>query len=91
MRHIVIAALGVILWIVGLVISLALASGNQPWGQTLSDNFMFARSLPFTVGLGIALGYARATWPRSAAALRAGSVRRFAKTTVWLKKLMLHA
>jgi cytochrome b subunit of formate dehydrogenase len=84
MRHIVIAALGVILWIVGLVISVVLASGNQPWGQTLSDNFMFARSMPFTIGLGVALGYARATWPSRGDQRRSGFVRRFGKTTIWL-------
>src|SRR5207247_5727614 len=52
---------------------------NQPWGQTLGDNFMFARSLPFTVGLGVALGYARAYWPR-----KEESGRRFARSSVWL-------
>jgi len=84
MRHVIIPAIGVALWVVGFIVSIVLSSANQPWGQTLNDNFMFARSLPFTIGLGIALGYARATWPRSAAVVRTGSVRRFARTTVWL-------
>jgi cytochrome b subunit of formate dehydrogenase len=59
-------------------------SGIQPWGQTLLDNFLFARSLPFTLGLGVALGYARANWPSSRVERRAGMVRRFSPSTVWL-------
>jgi cytochrome b subunit of formate dehydrogenase len=72
------------LWIVGLAVSLVLASANQPWGQTLGDNFMFARSMPFTLGLGVALGYARATWPRAVSVRRPDAVRRFGKSTIWL-------
>src|SRR4029450_4363445 len=91
MRHIVIAALGVVLWVVGLAVSLVLASANQPWGQTLGDNFMFARSMPFTLGLGVALGYARATWPRGSSERRPDFVRRFGKSTIWLHWLAMLA
>ena len=85
MRHIAAAAVGIGLWMVGLSVSLiAASSGSQPWGQLLSDNFMFARSLPFTIGLGVALGYARATWPPRLPLSRNGFVRRFSPSTVWL-------
>ena len=45
MRHVVIAVIGVALWVIGFIVSMVIGAGNQPWGQTLSDNFMFARSL----------------------------------------------
>jgi hypothetical protein len=80
MRHVVIAAAAVVLLLVGLVVSFIEFNANQPWGQTLADNFWLARSLPFTLGLGVALGYARAHWPRRAV----DTGRRFASTTVWL-------
>jgi cytochrome b subunit of formate dehydrogenase len=85
MRHVVIAAAAIVLLLIGLAVSVVeVASGNQPWGQTLLDNFLLARSIPFTLGLGVALGYARANSPRRTAERRPGSVRRFASTTVWL-------
>jgi hypothetical protein len=84
MRHVVAAVLGIVLWFVGLALSLVESSANQPWWQTLSDNFMLARSLPFTIGLGVALGYARANWPSRTSAAKPGFVRRFAPSTVWL-------
>jgi hypothetical protein len=80
MRHIGIAAVAIVLLVMGLVVSFIESSANQPWGQTLSDNFMLARSLPFTLGLGVALGYARAHWPRRSV----DTGRRFARSTVWL-------
>ncbi|HEY3063892.1 MAG TPA: cytochrome b/b6 domain-containing protein [Chloroflexota bacterium] len=83
MRDVGIAALAVVLLLVGLVVSLVEASANQPWGQTLGDNFMLARSLPFTLGLGVAVGYARAHWP-GRVEQRPGAVRRFDGSTVWL-------
>ncbi len=71
--------LGVVLFVAALLLSWVLFSGNQPWGPTLSDNFMLARSLPFTIGLGIALGYARAL-----SSSHSDPGRRFAPSTVWL-------
>jgi hypothetical protein len=68
----------VVLLAVGLVVSLMESSANQPWGQTLGDNFMLARAIPFVLGLGVALGYARSQVPRAV------SERRFARSTVWL-------
>jgi hypothetical protein len=81
---------GVILFVVGLAISyLIWLSGVQPWGQLLGDNFLFARSLPFTIGLAIALGFWRASgwhWgPERREADQA--VRRFAPSTIWLHAL----
>jgi hypothetical protein len=83
-RHLGIAALGIVLLLVGLIASMMESAANQPWGQTLGDNFMLARSLPFTLGLGVALGYARANWPKGSPLSRAGQVHRFARTTIWL-------
>ncbi len=84
MRHIAIAAIAIALLLIGLIVSLVEANANQPWGQTLLDNFMLARSLPFTLGLGVALGYARANWPRRAVERRTGAARRFDASTIWL-------
>ena len=62
MNRMIILALGVVLLSVGLGVSYTeWASGIQPWGQLLGDNFLFARSLPFTVGFGIAVGLWRAS------------------------------
>jgi len=64
MRHLGLAAVAVVVLVAGLGVSFVESQANQPWAQTLGDNFMLARSLPFTVGLRVALGYARAHWPR---------------------------
>jgi cytochrome b subunit of formate dehydrogenase len=84
MRHIAIAAAAIVLLVIGLAVSLIETSSNQPWGQTLLDNFLFARALPFVLGLGVALGYARANSPRRIGERRADAVRRFSSSTVWL-------
>ena len=48
MNRTILLALGLILFVVGLAVSYSeWASGIQPWGQLLTDNFLFARSLPF--------------------------------------------
>ena len=57
------------------------ASGTQPWGQMLGDNFLFARALPFTLGLGVS-GFWKARGALAAApnaARRTGAIRRFAR------------
>jgi hypothetical protein len=57
MNRTILLALGAVLLVVGCAVSLVeWSSGGQPWGQLLGDNFVFARSLLFTIGLGIALG-----------------------------------
>ena len=86
----ILLALGVVLFVVGLGVSYCeWASGIQPWGQLLGDNFLFARSLPFTIGLGIVVGFWRASGWRWGTERRAsdGAIRRFAPSTVWLHAL----
>jgi cytochrome b subunit of formate dehydrogenase len=83
----ILLALGVILMAAGLAVSFAeWASGIQPWGQLLGDNFWFARSLPFSVGLGIVVGHWRASGWRRGTERRAsdGAIRRFSNGTVLL-------
>jgi hypothetical protein len=83
-----ILGLAVIVFIVGVGVSYAeWASGVQPWGQLLTDNFLFARSLPFTIGLGIGFGFWRASGWTGGTRIRNGAVRRFAPSTVWLHAL----
>jgi hypothetical protein len=86
-RTIVLLA-GVILFAVGVGVSYAeWGSGVQPWGQLLTDNFLFARSLPFTIGLAVAVGFWRASGWRWGSEQKGQSVRRFAPSTVWLHAL----
>src|SRR5919202_2768406 len=88
MNRTILLILGVVLLAVGLGVSYTeWASGIQPWGQLLGDNFLFARSLPFTIGLGIVFGLWRATGWHWGPEVRAGAVRRFAPSTVTLHAL----
>ena len=89
MNRSILLVLGVVLLAVGLGVSYAeWASGIQPWGQLLGDNFLFARSLPFTIGFGVVFGFWRASgWRWSRVEPRAGSIRRFAPSTVVLHAL----
>src|SRR5262245_58706096 len=83
----ILLALGAILMAMGLGVSFAeWASGAQPWGQLLGDNFWFARSLPFSIGLGIVAGYWRASARQRGTERRAtdGAIRRFSAGTVLL-------
>lgn len=57
------------------------SSGAQPWSSELSDNFVFARSIPFVLGLGIAAGLLRGRSARSKPRPD-GAVRRFSGWTV---------
>jgi cytochrome b subunit of formate dehydrogenase len=61
-------------------------SGVQPWGATLSDNMVFARSIPFTLGLGVVVGAVWGMAPSApGVAVRAdGAVRRFSPGTIAL-------
>jgi cytochrome b subunit of formate dehydrogenase len=63
-------------------------SGAQPWGMLLTDNFVLARSIPFSLGLGVAFGAFRALGRGSSGTQRRGDeLRRFAPGTVamhWL-------
>jgi hypothetical protein len=90
MNRTILLALGAVLFVVGLAVSLMeWSSGAQPWGQLLGDNFMFARTLPFTIGLGIVVGYWKASGAPLSTQRRAsdGAIRRFATSTVWLHAL----
>jgi cytochrome b subunit of formate dehydrogenase len=81
--------LGVLLLLAGLGVSLMFwASGAQPWGQLLGDNFWFARITPFTAGLGVAVGFWKAAATRDGVERRGdGAIRRFARSTIWLHAL----
>ncbi len=60
-------------------------SGAQPWGDTLGNNMVFAKAIPFTIGLGVLVGLFRALGPASASVERRagdGAIRRFAPGTV---------
>src|SRR5207253_3734216 len=90
MNRTILLVLGVVLLGVGLGVSYSeWASGIQPWGQLLTDNFLFARSLPFTIGLGIVVGFWRASGWRWGTERRPSdrAIRRFAPGTIWLHAL----
>ena len=57
-------------------------SGAQPWGDELSDNFVFIKVLPFVLGFGVAVGLLMAR--TYGAKVRAdGAVRRWSPGTVF--------
>jgi hypothetical protein len=90
MNRLIILLAGIVLFVVGVGISYGeWASGVQPWGQLLTDNFLFARSLPFTIAAAIALGFWRASGWRWGPERRNGdqAVRRFAPSTIILHAL----
>jgi cytochrome b subunit of formate dehydrogenase len=65
------------------------SSGAQPWDPELSDNFIFFKTLPFVMGLGVALGVLRARGT-TAPQRRDGRVRRFSAGTIaghWIATL----
>jgi hypothetical protein len=74
---------GVVLTLVGAVVIAAQAlSGAQPWGPTLSDNMIFAKSIPFTLGLGVVIGAVAGLAPgvgRIERRASDGAVRRFGR------------
>jgi cytochrome b561-like protein len=57
------------------------SSGAQPWDSELSDNFVFAKSIPFVLGLGVVAGLLRGP-ARSTERRADGAVRRFSPWTV---------
>lgn len=61
---------------------LAQAGTTQPFSPELSDNFVFARSLPFIIAIGVALGMLGASLARGARQSKPGYVRRFSRATV---------
>ncbi|GAC1312889.1 MAG: hypothetical protein NVSMB2_00020 [Chloroflexota bacterium] len=77
---------GAALLVVGFAVSFSQwGSGAQPWGQLLGDNFWFARTLPFSLGFAVILGYWRAAnWTDGTARRSDGAIRRFARSTIVL-------
>lgn len=76
---------GVLVMLAGAAAILGQAtSGAQPWTDELSDNFVFAKSIPFAIGLGVVVGLLMG-WPRAArrTARRKGdgAIRRFSPGT----------
>jgi len=88
MRGTLVLGAGIVLFIVGIALSYVIFfAGGQPWGQLLGDNFLFARSLPFTIGAGIAIGFWRASGWHWGPDQRDQKIRRFAPSTVLLHAL----
>jgi cytochrome b subunit of formate dehydrogenase len=87
-RWVPLAVAGLAAVIAIVVIAVQVASGAQPWGMLLTDNFVLARSIPFSLGLGVAFGAFRALGRGSSGTQRRGDeLRRFAPGTVamhWL-------
>ena len=84
-----------VLVLVGAVLALAgvaaiasqVLSGAQPWGPMLSDNMIFAKAIPFVLGLGVAVGTAASLVVRGSEPERRmsdGAIRRFRPFTVGL-------
>jgi cytochrome b subunit of formate dehydrogenase len=82
-----------LLLLVGVVVTLAGAaaiaaqalSGAQPWGPTLSDNMILAKSIPFTLGLGVIIGAVAGLAPGVGRVERRasdGAVRRFGRLSL---------
>ena len=68
-----------------MIIVTQAASGAQPWDPELSDNFVFIKSLPFVLGVGVVTGLVRSA--RRVEEARGGQVRRFSAWTIvghWL-------
>jgi hypothetical protein len=85
MNRFVLLIIGAVVLVVGLIVNFAeFASGIQPWGQTLGDNFLLARSLPFIAGFGVVVGLFRAGVMRVGTERKGDAVRRFAPSTLWL-------
>jgi cytochrome b subunit of formate dehydrogenase len=80
----VLAGLGIAIAGVAAVLGQA-TSGTQPWSHELSDNFVFIKTMPFTLGLGVVVGLLGGIGSPGARATRAdGAVRRFSRTSIFL-------
>src|SRR6266542_527876 len=76
---------GVVVTLVGAgAIAAQVLSGAQPWGPTLADNLIFAKAIPFTLGLGVVVGASGGLAPGAGRVERRasdGAVRRFGPLT----------
>ena len=76
-------AAGLVVTGIGVAAALGQAgSGAQPWGNELSDNFVFVKALPFVLGLGLAVGLVMAS-TYGAKTRSDGAVRRWSPGTVF--------
>lgn len=73
------AGIAVFAW---MTIQTQQASGIQPWDSELSDNIVFARTIPFVLAFGLAAGMFGAAMARNAPQTKSGQVRRFSRATV---------
>lgn len=86
MNRRMLALIGVVATVAGAAgIAMQASSGAQPWGPTLADNMIFAKSIPFTLGLGVMIGTAAGLAPGLGRVERRasdGAVRRFGALTI---------
>src|SRR5216683_1102229 len=76
-------AAGLVVTGIGVAAALGQAgSGAQPWGNELSDNFVFIKALPFVLGFGVAVGLVMAS-TYGAKVRSDGAVRRWSPGTVF--------
>ena len=76
-------AAGLVVTGIGVAAALGQAgSGVQPWGNELSDNFVFIKALPFVLGFGVAVGLVMAS-TYGAKVRSDGAVRRWSPGTVF--------
>ena len=76
-------AAGLVVTGIGVAAALGQAgSGAQPWGNELSDNFVFIKALPFVLGFGLAVGLVMAS-TYGAKTRSDGAVRRWSPGTVF--------
>ncbi len=85
---IAVVATGAAAFVVSLIVSQA--GQLQPWSAELSDNFVFARSLPVILGLGVLYGLLGGSIraPRGSSRRGDGASRRFSGTTIVLHALI---
>src|SRR3954454_23290465 len=85
-------AVGLLMTLLGTVWAYQQANGPaQPWSELLHDNVVFAKLLPFLVGIGLVLGAVQTLLaPGPRVETRPGWIRRFAPSTVtahWINAL----
>jgi cytochrome b subunit of formate dehydrogenase len=80
---VLIGAVATLAGAIGIVVQVS--AGAQPWGPTLADNMVFAKAIPFILGLGVVIGTAAGLAPGVGRVERRdadGAVRRFSALTV---------